>query len=153
VSIALIAVMVLLAGAAALVGWTWYSKTRPSWAPLPNGYELCRIDAYCYVSGSEASPRFGHDGYAAPPHVDRLAVVNEWVVGHVEFSELVPNSRDSQDGFFAVDTKNHERILAMPEAEWRDFLRERKIADPPPALAGFRDYLHEHGRRGGPMTP
>jgi len=145
--------MALFAGAAALVGWTWYSKTRPSWAPLPNGYELIRIDAYCFVSGSEESPRFGHDGYAAPPHVARLAVVNEWVVGYVEYSELVPDSRDSQAGFFAVDMKSHERFLAMSEAEWRAFLRDRQIADPPPALVGFRAYLRDHGRRGRPLIP
>ena len=98
----------------------------------PNGYSIqCDKGRNCIVASDNGNYS---ELILAGPEVDRGAVVNQFLIGHVtnqrpSFGGTTTDIPTEKTGFFILDTNSGSFVYGLDETQWKQELVKRGILD------------------------
>lgn len=92
---------------------------------LPNDYSLVQVypgSIHLYKNSI---------GIIIYSNVDKYAVLNNIIVGHVSLADNEPKKEYCKPGYFIVEMKNNIILQGMTKQDWLDSLRVKNVNEEP----------------------
>lgn len=104
---------------ALLVAWRGGGAASDFSYELTGEYSLIRVNAgSCYIQGDT--------GYAVPPNIQRMQIVDDLVLGYAARSDTEGSVR----GYFILDLDSGECVHGLDEDRWLQALKGKQIEKP-----------------------